>query len=350
MRIGLVGLPNAGKSTIFNALTKGRAKVERYPFTTIEPNIGKAEVPDERLNKLKEFINAQESIPVEIEFVDIAGLIEGASKGEGLGNQFLAQIRDVDLILHVVRAFQEPDIPHRTLELKPDEDITLVNLELMLSDLEIVERALEKLKRPEDKERKEFLLRVKEYLSRGVSPRSLQLKEEEKRIVKEYGLISFKPVVYVINLGEGETEEDFRGRLSQDLNAPIVCIYGKLEEELSQLSPEERKEFREAWGIGEGGLEKVVRVCYDMLSLITFYTIARGKLRAWALERGKSIIEAAEKIHTDMAKGFIKGEVIGVDDLLKFSSYSEAKEKGVVKIVGKDYEVKDGDVVFIHFH
>ena len=345
MKIGIVGLPNAGKSTIFNALTEGKAKVEKFPFTTIEPNIGKVKVPDERLEKLEDFLKVEEGINAEIEFVDIAGLIEGASKGEGMGNQFLSYIQDVEVILHIVRGFEEPDIPHSgELELK--KDIEIVNTELLLKDLEILQKAASKLKAKEDLAKKEFLLKVIDGLQRGIPVRDIQLNEDEKKLLEGYKLLTFKPVIYLVNLGEGKRMEDFS---IKEKGLSLLYVYGKIEEEISKLPEEERKEFREIMGVKESGLKKLVKICYDMLDLITFYTIAKNKLRAWALKKGEYAIKAAEEIHSDIAKGFIKAEVINFKDLITMKSYSEAKEKGKVKIVGKEYPMNDGDVIYIHF-
>ena len=350
MQIGIVGLPNAGKSTIFNALTGGNARVEKFPFTTIEPNIGKVIVPDKRLIELKDFLGVGEGKPNEIEFMDIAGLIEGASKGEGMGNQFLSHIQNVDLILHVIRGFNNPDIPHRKGELDLKGDIDIVETELILRDLEILQNALKKLKAKEDISTKELLIKAVEKLQEGVPLRDIGLKKEDKKILNGYGVLTLKPVVYVVNMGEDKKKEEFEDIWHHiEGVVPVIYLYGKIEEELSRLSEEEREEFKEVMGIKEGGLQKLIKVCYDMLGLITFYTIARNKLRAWSLEKGENVLQAAEKIHSDMAKGFIKAEVINFDDLLKFSSYSEAKEKGKVRVAGKEYLVKDGDILYIHF-
>ncbi|NOZ63743.1 MAG: redox-regulated ATPase YchF [Caldiserica bacterium] len=350
MQIGIVGLPNAGKSTIFNALSQGNARVEKFPFTTIEPNIAKVAVPDERLSKLKDFLGIGEGIPAEIEFMDIAGLIEGASKGEGMGNQFLSQIQTVDLILHVVRGFSNPDIPHRKGDLDIKGDIDIVETELILRDLDILQNAVNKLKAKENLPTKKLLEKIIEQLQQGIPLREIHLKTEEQQVLSGYGLLTSKPVVYVINMGEDKKEADFA--CSPELvqrNIPVLFLCGKIEEELSHFSESEREEFKEIMGLQKSGLQKLIKVCYDMLNLITFYTIARNKLHAWSLKNGATVIQAAEKIHSDMAKGFIKAEVINFDHMVGFNSYAEAKEKGRVRIAGKEYLVKDGDILYIHF-
>ncbi len=364
MQIGIVGLPNVGKTTLFNALTRGHAKVERYPFTTIEPNIGVVEVPDERLAKLKELIEASEVTPTTIKFLDIAGLVEGASKGQGLGNRFLAKIREVEAIVHIVRCFPDPNIAHITPDLpgqrplppgqspswggaqagglNPIKDIEIINLELALADLEIIEKRREKIKKdPEAKEELRLLEKVGESLKQGELP---ELNEKEREVLKEYHLLSLKPVLYVANLGEEEeVPEDLK-----KYNAIGICA--QLESEMQELPEEERAQFRAELGIGEIGLEKLIRESYRLLRLITFFTLERKKLRAWTLEGGRNVREAAGRIHSDMEKGFIKAEVINYSDLIQIGSLSQAREKGLLKIEGKDYRVAEGDIITIKFH
>ncbi len=339
-----------GKTTIFNALTGAQAKSSNYPFCTIEPNQGVVPVPDERLEKLKEYLGVGEGIPALVEFVDIAGLVKGASEGEGLGNQFLSNIRGVDALLHVVRGFQDPNVSHWQAEIDPIKDIEIVNTELLLSDLEIVERSIARLKFKEE-EFKNLLMRVKESLSSGIPIRRLPLSKEEKKRLKSLGLLTGKPVIYLINIGEEKEEKNFAylKRHTQLNNFPLLFFKGKLEEEITRLPSSEQEEFRKAWGIEESGLKRLLKTCYYTLGLVTFYTIARNKLRAWAIQKGSKMIEGARLIHSDMAKGFIKAEVISFSDLLKFPSYQEAKDKGEIKIVGKDYLIQDGDIVYIHF-
>ncbi len=348
-----------GKTTLFNALTRGHAKVERYPFTTIEPNIGVVKVPDERLAKLKELIGAEEVTPATIKFLDIAGLVEGASKGQGLGNRFLAKIREVEAIIHIVRCFPDPNIAHITPDLNPIRDIEIINLELALADLEIIEKRREKIKKdPEAKEELKLLGRVAESLSKGEPP---ELNKEEREILKGYHLLSLKPTLYIANLGEEEeVPEDLK-----KYNAIGICA--QLESEMQELPEEERAHFRAELGIGEMGLKKLIRESYRLLSLITFFTLERKKLRAWTLEEGRNVREAAGRIHSDMEKGFIKAEVINYSDLIQIGSLfssearkqgsrvkreaflSQAREKGLLKIEGKDYKVREGDIITIKF-
>lgn len=342
MQIGIVGLPNAGKTTLFNALARGHGKVERYPFTTIEPNIGVVKVPDERLNRLAKLIGAEETTPATIKFLDVAGLVEGASRGEGLGNQFLAKIREVEAIIHLIRCFADPQVTHIAPDLNPTRDIEIINLELTLADLELIERRRERIKKdPGAREELQLLNRVVESLNREGLP---ELDEREETALKGYHLLSLKPVLYVANLGEEEeVPEDLRKH-----NAIGICA--KLESELQELPEKERTQFRAEMGIREMGLERLIRESYRLLGLITFFTLERKKLRAWTLEEGRSIREAAGKIHSDMEKGFIKAEVINYFDLLKIGSLSQAREKGLLRIEGRDYKVKEGDIITIKFH
>ncbi len=342
MQIGIVGLPNVGKTTLFNALSRGHAQVERYPFTTIEPNIGVVEVPDERLERLKELIQAQEVTPTTVKFLDVAGLVKGASEGEGLGNRFLAKIREVEAIVHIVRCFTDPNIAHIPPDLDPIRDIEIVHLELALADLELIERRKKRIEKdPRAKEELELLGRVQECLRQGELP---ELNEKEKEALKGYHLLSLKPTLYVANLGEEE-------EVPEDLKRyQPIGICAKLESEIQELSEQERAQFRAAMGIEEMGLEKVIRESYRLLGLVTFFTLERKKLRAWTLEGGKDVREAAGKIHSDMEKGFIKAEVINYSDLIRIGSLSQAREKGLVRTEGKDYRVREGDIITIKFH
>lgn len=342
MQIGIVGLPNVGKSTLFNALTRGHAKVERYPFTTIEPNIGVIEVPDERLERLKELIEAEEVTPATIKFLDVAGLVKGASRGEGLGNQFLAKIREVEAIVHLIRCFTDQNVPHIAPDLNPLRDIEIINLELALADLEIIERRREKIKKDFGaREELRLLERVQESLKQGEVS---ELNKEEKEALKGYHLLSLKPTLYVANLGEGEdAPEDLK-------KYQAIGICAKLESEMQELPEEECAQFRAEMGIEEMGLEKLIRESHKLLGLITFFTLERKKLRAWTLEGGRSVREAAGRIHSDMERGFIKAEVINYSDLIEIGSLSRAREKGLLRIEGKDYRVAEGDIITIKFH
>ncbi len=348
-----------GKTTLFNALTRGHAKVERYPFTTVEPNIGVVEVPDERLAKLKELIAAEEVTPATIKFLDIAGLVEGASKGQGLGNQFLAKIREVAAIIHIVRCFPDPNIAHITPDLNPIRDIEIINLELTLADLEIIERRREKIKKdPEAKEELKLLEKVVESLSKGEPP---ELNKEEREILKGYYLLSLKPTLYVANLAEGD------GVPKELKKYRAIGICTKLESEIQELPEPERSQFRPAMAMKETPLKKLIEESYKLLNLVTFFTLERNKLRAWTLEEGRSVREAAGRIHSDMEKGFIKAEVINYSDLIQIGSLfssearkqgsrvkreaflSQAREKGLLKIEGKDYQVREGNIIAIKF-
>ncbi len=341
MQIGIVGLPNVGKSTLFNTLTRGHAKVEKYPFTTIEPNIGVIEVPDERLKRLEKLIQAQEVTPATVKFLDVAGLIKGASKGEGLGNQFLAKIREVDAIVHIVRCFPNPNVAHIAPDLNPIRDIEIVNLELALADLELIEKRRERIKKDSGaKEELRLLGRVQESLKQGELP---ELNEKEREALKEYHLLSLKPVLYVANLSEGE-------KVPEDLKKyHAIGTCAKLESEMQELPEKERTQFRAELEIGEMGLERLIRESYRLLGLVTFFTLERKKLRAWTLEEGRSVREAAGRIHSDMEKGFIKAEVISYSDLVSAGSLPQARQKGLIRIEGKDYRVAEGDIITIKF-
>ncbi|MCG2678013.1 redox-regulated ATPase YchF [bacterium] len=342
LQIGIVGLPNVGKTTLFNALTRGHAKVERYPFTTIEPNIGVVKVPDERLGRLKELIEACEVTPATIKFLDIAGLVKGASKGEGLGNQFLAKIKEVEAIVHVVRCFSDPNIAHIAPDLNPIRDIEIVNLELALADLELIEKRREKIEKdPKAKEELKLLEKVQERLKQEGVP---ELNEKEREALKGYHLLSLKPTLYVANLGEG-------GEIPEELKKyRAIGIYTKLESEMQELPEEERAQFRAELEIGEIGLERLIRESYRLLGLVTFFTLERKKLRAWTLEDGRNVREAAGKIHSDMEKGFIKAEVINYSELVSVGSLLKAREKGLLRIEGRDCKVREGDIITIKFH
>lgn len=350
-----MGLPNAGKSTIFNALTAGRAAVASFPFCTVEPNVGVVPVPDRRLQVLADIVKPRKVTPTTLTFVDIAGLVEGASKGEGLGNQFLAHIREVDAIAHVIRCFRNSEVAHPYGKEDPVRDAEVVRIELVLSDLEIVRRRIDKVQRLAKTGEKgarsqlEALMTLEELLSQGKSIGDF-VKEHRALLPRDLFLITSKPYFYVANKSEGGEDlvEALRG-LAEKEGVPLVEIDGKVEGEILELDPEERELFREEWGLRESGLELVVKVGYKVLDLITFYTTANSDLRAWAVKKGTKAPEAAGKIHSDMQRGFIKAEVISFEDLVKAGSEHVAREKGWMRLEGKDYEVKDGDIIYFRF-
>ncbi len=361
LQVGIIGLPNSGKSTIFNALTRAGAAVAGYPFTTVEPNYGVAAVPDPRLEKLAEAAGCRRVVPADLRVVDIAGLVEGAHRGEGLGNRFLAHIREVDAVAHAVRCFSAPDVPHVRPELDPVADIALVNTELILADLEAVERRKERIgkaARSGDREKArelEVLLKVEDGLRRGIPVRALGLEDEERDVLAGLFLLTAKPVIYVANLGEerlGEDDpllEEVR-RVAESEGAEVVGFCAKLEAEIEELDPGEMREFLEAYGIEEPGLDRFVQHCYRLLGLITFFTTESGECRAWPLRHGSTAVQAAGKIHSDMEKGFIRAEVLGWEEFLAHGSFHVARERGVVRVEGRDYVVRDGDVMLFRFH
>jgi hypothetical protein len=360
MEIGIIGLPNAGKSTLFNALTKAGAEVARYPFTTVESNVGVAEVPDQRLHLIAEVVKPQKIIPATIKFVDIAGLVRGASQGEGLGNQFLGFIRNVDAIVHVVRCFNEAHIPHPYGEVSPKVDIETVNLELILADLEIVSRAYEKAKKQaksgqkEAKQRLEALEKIKAGLEKGESIRLMLLSEEERDTIKDLGILTDKPVLYVANISEQDINTDNAlfeevKDIAEREQAGVVAVSAKVEAEIAELEAEEARLFQQELGLSESGLTKVVKSSYHLLNLITFFTIESSECRAWPIKKGTKAPQAGGKIHSDMERGFIKAEVVFWEDLVNAGSFAVAREKGLLSIEGKDYKVRDGDVILFKF-
>ncbi|OGP54366.1 MAG: redox-regulated ATPase YchF [Deltaproteobacteria bacterium RBG_13_52_11] len=359
-RCGIVGLPNAGKSTIFNTLTAAAAEVASYPFCTIDPNVGIVPVPDERLDALSRLIKPKNVTPTTLEFFDIAGLVKGASQGEGLGNQFLAHIRNVDAIAHVVRCFTDTDIAHTYGTIDPRRDIEIVDTELLLADLEIVDRRLEKVNRllrvgeKGAEEESHLLEAIKEVLDRGQRAGKF-IKVAEKPLPPDLQLLTVKPIFYVANVNDpGATEQNqyIKGlqELAQAEGTPVVVIAGKLEAEIAQLNEEEQKEFRQELGLKDSGLKRLIQVGYDILGLVTFFTLVNQDLRAWTLPRGTPALQAAGKIHSDMERGFIKAEVVSFEDFISCGSEHGAKEKGVLKSQGKDYVVQDGDIIHFRFN
>lgn len=362
VRIGIVGLPNAGKSTLFNALTRSDAQVASYPFTTIDPNVGVVPVPDARLTDIALIVNPEKVTPTAVEFVDIAGLVKGASRGEGLGNRFLGHIREVDAIAHVVRCFEDREVPHVSGGLDPVRDAEIVELELILADLETVEKRREKAARMQKsgdrhyQEEVALMDRLKGELERGRPARLVPLSDEEKSCVRSLFLLTMKPVIYVANIGEDDPN-DSAGRVraltewasARGDGAPVIAISAKLESELLTLNPDEAQEYLRELGMESSGLEKVVLAAYHILDLITFYTTKGPEIRAWTLHRGATAFEAAGKIHTDIQRGFIKAEVIHYEDLVAAGSFTKARERGLLRQEGRSYIVQDGDIILIRF-
>ncbi len=348
MKVGIIGLPNVGKSSLFNLLTAGCAKVDLYPFTTIEKNLGVVPVPDERLARIGELLKPKRLTPATIEFVDIAGLVKGASEGEGLGNKFLSFIREADLLLHLIRAFASESIPHIYGDVNPERDREIVENELAIADLELVERQIERLKKEKGalaQKRWELLAKIKVELERGTFP--IHLAKADRELIKGYNLFLTKEIIYVINSSEDEPFNISRyPHLREKEIYPVSC---KLEEEIADFTEDEKKEMRRSLGLREEGVWGIVELAFNKLDLIRFYTVKGEESRAWAVPRGSRIIEAAERIHSDFAAGFIKAEVLPFPELLIAQDFHKARELGKTRIEGKDYEVKDGDIILIHF-
>ena len=362
MKIGIVGLPNVGKSTLFNSITKAGAECANYPFCTIEPNVGVVAVPDKRLEKLAEMYNPQKVTPAVVEFVDIAGLVKGASKGEGLGNKFLSHIRETDAICEVVRCFEDSNITHVDGSIDPIRDIETINLELIFADIETVDKRLDKARKMLKADKKyqeeiDVLERIKENLENGTSVRSLEFTDEELPIVKDMWLLSAKPIIYVTNISEEQITNWQNDEMVKKVkeyakkeNSDIVPLCVKIEEELSTLEEQDKKEMLEALGLEESGLDKLIKKSYDLLGLMSFLTAGEPEVRAWTIKKGTKAPQAAGKIHSDIERGFIKAEIVSYDDLVREGSMNLAKEKGLVRSEGKEYIMKDGDIVLFKFN
>ncbi len=364
MKLGIVGLPNVGKSTLFNAITNAGAQSANYPFCTIEPNVGVVAVPDKRLDKLAEMYEPEKYTPATIEFVDIAGLVKGASKGEGLGNKFLSNIREVDAIVHVVRCFENDDIVHVEGSIDPKRDIETINYELILSDIEILDRRIDKTTKLLKGDKKyqtelEFFKRVKETLNEGKAARSVECTPEEAELLSTVSLLTNKPIIYAANLSDTDFQDGSADanpyfaavkEIAASEHAGVLPICAELEAEMAGMEPEEKELFLSEMGLSQSGLDRLINACYDLLGLISYLTAGKPEVRAWTITKGTKAPQAAGKIHTDFERGFIRAEVVAFDDLMACGSMAAAKEKGLVRSEGKDYVMKDGDIVLFRFN
>ncbi|MBQ8078057.1 MAG: redox-regulated ATPase YchF, partial [Eubacterium sp.] len=358
MKLGMVGLPNVGKSTLFNAITNAGAQSANYPFCTIEPNVGMVSVPDERLDKLAEMYDPDKFTPATIEFVDIAGLVKGASNGEGLGNKFLSHIREVDAIIHVVRCFENDDITHVDGSIDPARDIETINLELVLSDLDILSRRVDSRKKAMKGDKTlaaevSFLERLVAEMEQGKTARSVEMSEDELEYLKEVALLTIKPVIYACNMGENDFNEGIDSNkyynqvkeIAQAEGAETFPICAEMEAQIAELEPDEKEMFLADMGLETSGLDRLIKKSYALLGLISYLTAGKPEVRAWTIKKGTKAPQAAGKIHTDFERGFIRAEVISFDDLMACGSMAAAKDKGLVRSEGKEYVMKDGDIV-----
>lgn len=358
LEVGIVGIPNAGKTTLFNALSRAGAPVASFPFTTVEPNVGVVPVPDPRLEKIASLAGCERRVPATVRFVDIAGLVKGASRGEGLGNRFLARIREVDAVLHVVRAFDAPDIAHVAGNVDPVRDAELIDSEIRLADLEHLSRLVEKAKRDAKRGDKPSVERLNDLLSLQRLVEEGQIDQRDPLVgkladkFKGEGILSLKPTIIALNVGENEDTDDLIAKMLDWANPrgiPVIPVCAKIEAELAELPPEEALEFERELGIDEESLARVIRAGYEILGLLTYFSIDSGECRAWPLKRGSTALKAAGKIHTDFEKGFIKAEVVHYEDFLRCGNFHEARETGCLLVEGKEYVVQDGDVIHFKF-